>query len=190
MATEFLLKRAARIIESGGIVAYPTEGVFGLGCLPDEGEAVMRILELKGRRIDKGLILIASSLNQLDDYIEPLRGEALSRVTATWPGPHSWIVPARPDVPPWLTGGRDTLAVRVTAETVARTLCELTASPLVSTSANREGRPPARTGLACRCRFGIKVDFYVPGQVGGLGGATPIRDVRDGRTLRGTNSSE
>lgn len=184
MASDFLLKRAAGIINSGGVVAYPTEGVYGLGCLPDEGEAVMRILQLKGRRIDKGLILIASSLEQLDDYIEPLSRGMRSRVTSTWPGPHTWIVPAKPDAPPWLTGGRDTLAVRVTAETIARRLCDLTASPLVSTSANREGRSPARTQLASKYLFGIKVDFYVPGRVGGLGSPTPIRDARDGQIVR------
>ena len=184
MPSNFLLKRAARIIKSGGVVAYPTEAVYGLGCLPDEGDAVMRILRLKGRRLHKGLILIASSLEQLSDYIEPLSRDMRSRVGATWPGPHTWIVPAKRDVPPWLTGGRDTLAVRITAEAIAGKLCDLSASPLVSTSANRERRPPARTMLASQCRFGLQVDYYVPGPVGGHSGPTPIRHVCDGRILR------
>lgn len=184
MVSDFLLKRAAQVIRAGGVVAYPTEGVYGLGCLPEDGDAVMRILRLKGRSMGKGLILIASKLEQLDEYIEPLSGGMRSRVTSTWPGPHTWIVPARPDVPPWLTGGRDTLAVRVTAETPAGRLCELSDAPLVSTSANREGHTPARTRLACMCRFGIQVDYYVPGRVGDLGSPTPIQDARDGQTVR------
>lgn len=188
MPSDFLIKQAARILAGGGIVAYPTEGVYGLGCLPDDGEAVLRLLALKDRRLELGLILIAESPAQLDDYILPLKGAVRKRVLATWPGPCTWIVPAQDDAPPWLTGGRSTIAVRVTAEQTARKLCAYADSALVSTSANRHGHPPARTRLAAICRFGSDVDYVLPGAVGVLAGPTEIRDATTGQVLRAASN--
>lgn len=175
---------AARIIHGGGIVAYPTEGVFGLGCDPLHRAAVERILKLKGRSVDKGLILIAADFAQLQPYLLPLTAPVRARLEATWPGPVTWLLPARADVPRWLRGRHDTLAVRVTAHPVAACLCQTAGYALISTSANRAGRPPARTSLGVRRSLGAGVDYILPGAVGGRAGPSEIRDGRTGRRLR------
>jgi L-threonylcarbamoyladenylate synthase len=114
--TPFGLREAARVVSRGGVVAYPTEAVFGLGCDPLDPEAVTRILGIKGRNMDKGLILVAADLNALLPYVEPLDAARMTGIRATWPGPNTWLLPARPETPQWLTGAHDTLAVRVTED--------------------------------------------------------------------------
>lgn len=178
------LKCAASILSHGGIVAYPTEAVYGLGCDPDDPVALERLVAAKGRDARKGFILIASSIDQLEPYIQPLDAVVGERLAATWPGPVTWLVPVQPDVLPMLSGGRDTLAVRVTAHPLAAALCEAYGGALVSTSANLSGVPPARTALAVQRMLGERVDFIVHGDVGTLGGPTEIRDARSGAIVR------
>lgn len=178
------LKQAARVIHRGGIVAYPTEGVFGLGCDPLDAAAVFRVLELKGRPVEKGLILIASDFAQLAPYVEALSTAQRRKVFATWPGPVTWLLPARAETPWWLTGEHDTLAVRVTAHPLAAALCQAANGPLVSTSANPAGHRPARSPLAVRRMFGRRVDFILHGATGGRAGPSEIRRL-DGSVVRG-----
>lgn len=178
------LRKALQALTSGGVIAYPTEAVFGLGCDPLNEKAVRRLLALKGRPIAKGLIVIAAHLAQLEPLLIPLDDQLRNRLQATWPGPITWLAPARPKVPGWLRGRHDTLAVRVTAHPVAAALCKLWGGPLVSTSANLGGRPPARTALAVRGRFGRRLDYIVPGVVGGAERPTEIRDLHSGRVIR------
>ncbi len=166
------------------MIAYPTEAVWGLGCLPDCPSAVARIMCLKGRAPEKGFILVAAHLGQLKPWLAPPGRALLARVAPTWPGPVTWLLPAAAACPHWLSGGRDTLAVRVTAHPVARALCLAAGMPLVSTSANPGGRRPARSALAVRRVFGDALDLIVPGATGGLARPTPIRDARTGRLLR------
>ena len=179
------LRLARDLLRRGAVVAYPTEGVFGIGCDPDNGEAVRRVIAVKGRSAGKGLILVAATLEQALRYVRPLDPQRMARVTATWPGPVTWVLPARPGVSPLVTGGRSTVAVRVTAHPVARALCLLFRGALVSTSANASGRPPARTALAVRRALGSRLDALVPGRLGGARGASSIRDGASGRVLRG-----
>jgi hypothetical protein len=113
------LRVAARVLANGGVVAYPTEAVYGLGCDPWDGMAVDRILRIKGRHRAKGLILIAADPAQLLPFVEPLPPGRMTEILATWPGPNTWLLPARPTTPAWLTGRFDTLAVRVTAHPLA-----------------------------------------------------------------------
>jgi len=176
--------RIARIVRAGGVVAYPTEGVFGLGCAADDAVAVARILALKGRGAGLGFIVIGAAFEQVEALLAPLSPTLRARLDATWPGPVTWVVPAHADTPPWLTGGRDTLAVRITAHPPARALCERAGVALVSTSANLHGRPPARTALAVRRIFGRSIDGVLPGACGTLAGPTEIRDLASGRVLR------
>lgn len=183
MSASPLLRRAARTIRRGGVIAYPTEAVYGLGCDPVRRDAVGRILAIKARPAGAGFILIAASPGQLDGWIAPKadeRGRLASRTTA----PVTWIVTAGPKAKRWLTGGRKTVAVRVTAHPVAAALCQAAGMPLVSTSANRHGRPPARTALAARRRLGRTLDMVVPGAVGHLRNPTEIRDARTGAVIR------
>jgi len=171
-------------VKSGGVIAYPTEAVYGLGCDPLEHAAVRRIFAIKQRDQTKGLILIASDMAQLLPFMAGLSGDILSKLKASWPGPVTWVVPAAPALPFWLSGGRSTLAVRVTAHPIASALCRELGMALVSTSANRSGRPPARTALAVRTQLGDGVDEIVAGPVGGLNRPTEIREALTGKVLR------
>lgn len=183
MCSRFQLHQAAGVVQGGGIIAYPTEAVFGLGCDPLNPRAVQRLLALKQRPKHKGLILIAAHYDQLQPFVADLDAKHMDVVQASWPGPVTWLLPAAPDLPDWLSGGRDTLAVRVTAHPIAAGLCRVAGMPLVSTSANLAGRPPARTALQVRLRC-PGVDMIVPGVVGGAPRPSEIRDARSGRLLR------
>ncbi|MDN5848900.1 MAG: Sua5/YciO/YrdC/YwlC family protein, partial [Nitrococcus sp.] len=110
--------------------------------------------------------------------------QAAARMTASWPGPVTWVLPAAAEVPAWLTGNRETIAVRVTAHPIAAALCRAFGGALVSTSANRSGSVPARTALRTRLLFGPRLDAVVPGRVGALDRPTRIIDVRSGAVLR------
>lgn len=178
------IRQAARIVHAGGLIAYPTEAVYGLGCAPLNAAAVQRLLALKQRPMDKGLILIASDLDQLRPFLLPLSAGDEATITATWPGPVTWLLPARAETPRWLRGRHDTLAVRVTAHPLAAALCRQLGHPLVSTSANRSGRPPARSPLGVRRAFGSAVDLILSAPLGGRQRPTTIRDLRTGQTLR------
>jgi L-threonylcarbamoyladenylate synthase len=175
---------ATHILQRGGIVAYPTESVFGLGCNPLNEAAVMRLLALKRRDSSKGLILIAHSFDQLREYTRPIPPDRLTEVQSHWPGPSTWLLPAAPWVPAWLTGRHSTLAMRVTAHPLASALCLQAGMPLVSTSANLSGRPPARSPLQVRLRCGNKFDLLLHGSTSGLAQPTPIRDALTGARLR------
>lgn len=183
MTARFRLERARRVVSSGGLIAYPTEAVYGLGCDPLNADAVSHLLALKRRPLEKGLIIIAADQAQLAPYIRPLDATVQARLDATWPGPVTWILPASDITPHWLTGNRPGLAVRVTAHPLASALCRL-CGPLVSTSANLSGGIPARTALQARLRLGRSVDLVVPGPVGRLRRPTEIRDGRTGEILR------
>jgi L-threonylcarbamoyladenylate synthase len=178
------VKLAARRLRTGGVVAYPTEAVYGLGCDPLDHTAFVRLLALKRRPDAKGVILIAADETQLAPFVTPLSKAATAHLRGSWPGPVTWIVPAASGVPGWLTGGRDTVAVRVTAHPLAAALCRAFGGALVSTSANRTGQPPARTALKVRQLFGNRLDGIVVGPLGGLARPTTIRDARTGSVIR------
>lgn len=187
----------ARCLHAGGVIAYPTEGVFGLGCIVQR-EPVERILALKARPAHKGLILLAAAFDQLAPWLAPVPEPMRSMVQADWPGPVTWLLPAATGTPDWLNGGGRLIAVRVTAHPGARELAIAAKSPLISTSANPSGRPPARSALMVRGYFDVLgcrgvgltsasttgIDLIVPGRLGGLGRPTAIRCWPDGRFLR------
>ncbi len=178
------LQRLRIHFRHGGLIAYPTESCFGLGCDPRNPRAVRRLLRLKARPQAKGLILIAAAARQLHGYIAPL-GEAQRRqVEATWPGPNTWLIPAGPKAGRWLRGKHPALAVRVTAHPGAAALCRVLGSALVSTSANLAGHRPLKTAAACRKAFGEQV-LVVPGRIGGSRKPSTIRDLASGRVIRG-----
>lgn len=182
--TPWQLRQASQILRGGGVIAYPTETVYGLGCDPLHAEAVFEIMHLKQRPIDKGLILIGSRLEHLLTYFEPLDARRMAAIQRTWPGPVTWLLPARPHVPDWLTGGRDTIAVRITSHPVAAAICTAFGGAIVSTSANPAGCPPARNPLQIRRYFGSALDDILSSPVQGRGSASEIRDGRSGRVVR------
>ena len=178
------LRSAVRRLRAGGVIAYATEAVYGLGCEPLDEEAVLRLLAIKKRTPDKGLILLAASCSQLLPFVEYPSAGVMKRVTGTWPGATTWLLPVRPGVPGWLTGRHQTLAVRVTAHPQAAALCELYGGPLVSTSANVSGSPPARNALGVRCGLGNAIDYILPGRVGFERRPSQIRDSITGNLVR------
>lgn len=175
---------AARLLKQGGVIVYPTEAVWGVGCDPQNHKAVMRLLAMKNREWQKGLILIAAHIEQVEPYIEMPSRMAWRRATATWPGASTWVFPATDYCPMWISGERSTVAVRVTAHPLAARLCEEFGGAIVSTSANRAGDPPARSASDARIKLRNRFDLLVPGALGGLDQPTIIRDSANGNILR------
>lgn len=178
---------AIATLKSGGIIAYPTEAVYGLGCDPFNADACRVLIRLKQRDEEKGLILIASSWQQLQPLLKKISPQKEEAIQKTWPGPYTWVFPRTHLVPDWIAGAHDTVAVRVTAHPVASQLCERYGKPIVSTSANLNGQPPARDSLGVYAVFGDAIDYIVPGQVGGLSQPTEIRDAETNAIFRESN---
>lgn len=172
-------------LEDHQVIAYPTEAVFGLGCDPDSEIAVQRLLDLKRRSWQKGLILIAAEFQQLEPYVDAslLSQAQLNTVFSTWPGPVTWVMPTKPGTPQWLTGEFTTLAVRVTEHPLVVELCRRFGKPLVSTSANLSGKPPCRTAQDVFEQFG-KAFPVLEGPIGGRQNPSEIRDALTGSMVR------
>ncbi|MEN8169197.1 MAG: Sua5/YciO/YrdC/YwlC family protein [Pseudomonadota bacterium] len=184
MASPFQIREAARVLHAGGLVAYPTEAVYGLGCDPLNPNAIDRLLQLKQRRWQKGLILIASSIEQLHPFIKPIAPRYQPKLDASWPGPNTWLVPASDTCPEWIRGTHPTVAVRVTAHPLVISLCNTFGSAIVSTSANHAGKKPARAPLAVLRDLGDEVDYCLHGELGGAERPTAIRDLLSDETKR------
>lgn len=181
--SDFKTRNAVRHLKAGEVIAYPTEAVYGLGCDPLNENAVMSLLDIKQRPVDKGLILIASSLQQLRPYLI-LNQAMIERVMPTWPGPVTWVIPAQPWVPVWLTGAHESLAVRITDHPIARGLCDRYGGPIVSTSANASTRPAIKQARKLVQAFSGSGIFILHGPVGGLKQETAIYDAVSGNRLR------
>ncbi|AFJ45454.1 L-threonylcarbamoyladenylate synthase type 1 TsaC [Shimwellia blattae] len=182
---ETRLSEIVRVLNNKEVIAYPTEAVFGVGCDPDSEQAVMRLLALKQRPVEKGLILIAASFEQLKPYIDDsmLTAAQRSAIFDCWPGPVTFVFPARPSTPRWLTGRFDSLAVRVTNHPLVIELCQAFGKPLVSTSANLTGQPPCRTTAEVIAQFGEHFPV-LDGATGGRQNPSEIRDALTGEQFR------
>jgi len=170
-------------LNKGGVIAYPTEAVFGLGCMPLFQDSVFRILQLKHRAVEKGLILVASSIEQLEDYVHFENLSRIDQIRDSWPGPVTWLIPAKKKTPVWLTGSHKTLAVRVSAHPIVNALCrEL--GPIVSTSANPAGSEPAISTQEVLSYFGEELDYVIPADIRNNLSPTEIRDAQNGNIIR------
>jgi len=180
------LAEAITALRTGGVIAYPTEGVWGLGCDPRNEAAVLRLLAIKQRTLDKGLILVAAQLEQLRPFLDiaALPADRLAEVLATWPGPHTWVLPAAAATPRWITGTHDSVAMRISAHPQVVSLCNAFGGALVSTSANLAGQPAPSAREALDPALVGLVDGVTEGETGGLSSPTGIRDALSGRTLR------
>ena len=183
---ELTLDAAVLALRAGGLIAYPTEAVWGLGCDPSQDRAVQTLLRLKQRPEAKGMILVAAELEQLHGWarLDTLPDARQREVLASWPGANTWILPAGPLAPSWVTGEHSGLAVRISAHPVVAALCRAWGGPLVSTSANLAGEPPARTRQALDPRLLPELSGWLAGETGGLAQPTPIRDALSGNVLR------
>lgn len=177
------MQQVAGIIRAGGVIAYPTEAVWGLGCDPWNDQAVERLLEIKQRPQSKGLILVAADIEQFDFLFDLFPSTWLQRMQATWPGPTTWLVPHQNRLPEWVTGDHDTVALRVSDHPLVRQLCRYS-GPLVSTSANPSGHPPARSRLRIEQYFHDQLDAVVNGRLGGRRNPSQIRDLASNQVMR------
>lgn len=175
---------AARQIRRGGVVAYPTEAVWGLGCDPFNQEAVERILELKRRPIEKGVILLAATMDMFAPLLEGLDDLQRQRLKNTWPGPHTWLVPHHGLVPPWISGQFSSVALRVTNHPVAAALSRAYGGAIVSTSCNPAGEPPARDIYHVHRYFRGELEAITNGTVGANANPSEIRDLITGQLIR------
>lgn len=174
--------------EAGGVIAYPTEAVFGLGCDPDNQAAVEKLLEIKQRPKAKGLILLAAEFSQLLPYIEEsnIPQDKLSEILSRWPNGITQVLPKSKLTPDWLSGQFDTIAVRVTDHPDIVALCEKTQKPIVSTSANLTGKPPAQTWQEVEQDQALfsQIDFLVKGKTLGFTQPSTIIDAFTGEKFR------
>ena len=177
------LHHAVHALGAGGVIAYPTEAVWGLGCDPFNEQAVRRVLALKQRSEAKGLIIIAADIAQIEPWLQELNEAQKAEVLRTWPGPYTWVVPAE-SAPSWLRGQHASLALRVSAHPGVQALCRAWGGPLVSTSANLSGQPPAQDIHELRQQFGDGLAYILPGALGGDAKPSEIRDAVSGAVLR------
>lgn len=180
------LIKAAECIKQGGVVIAPTEGLYGISCLASNDKAVERVIKVKERSSAKGLIVAISSFEMAKDLIDfsKLSAKRIDFMLSKWPGPHTFIVPAAKNVSAFVTGGRDTIALRFTAFPTLQRLCELSGGPLISSSANISGYPPLTTINDLHAVFGDKVDFILDLPCQGLKGPSSIHDALTGKLLR------
>ena len=178
------VQAAAALLRTGGVLAYPTEGVYGLGCDPDDHEAFEKIFAMKRRPSEQGVLLIAADFEQVRGWIGAAPESAFVRANAIWPGAHTFIFPRSPRVPEWVAGGHAGIALRVTAHAPSAALCRAFGGPIVSTSANRHGEPPARSVADVRAIFGDEPDGVLDAPLGGLDKPTPITDAVTGAIIR------
>lgn len=193
----WLLTQAVASLYRGQIIAYPTEAVWGLGCDPFNVSAVNRLLAIKNRPIEKGLILVAANLQQIAPLLYPLnekqRAQLMESVEVSTDDKNlgfqnqratTWLIPSQGLVPQWITGDHDTVAIRISRHPVVNALCLAFGGMIVSTSANPRSLRPAVNQLAARRYFGKRIDTYVTGTVGSATQPSIIRDLTTGRVLR------
>ncbi|MEH6576234.1 MAG: Sua5/YciO/YrdC/YwlC family protein [Amphritea sp.] len=179
------IRQAARAMHQGGVIAYPTEAVWGLGCDPFNETAVKHLLQIKRRPMHKGLILVAANLQQIEPLLRNLNPADRARVTSSWPGPVTWILPDPANlVPHWVKGNHSSVAVRVSNHYLVKSLCEEFGSMIVSTSANFSSRCPARDKLKVSIHFGKKVSAIVPGKLGNQDRPTQILSLDSNAPIR------
>jgi L-threonylcarbamoyladenylate synthase len=178
------ISQAAHCLRAGEVIAYPTEAVFGLGCVPANRTATTALLALKTRPAEAGLILIADVFDRFEPYIKPINAEQKERALATWPGPVTWLFPRAEAVPDWLAGKHETIALRITAHPVCRALCAAFGSAIVSTSANPRQGVPARSAGEVEAYFGSALCGTVAGELGDKNRPSEIRDLVTGRVVR------
>ena len=181
---DFRMRQCVHALEAGGVIACATESVWGLSCDPWVETAVERILLLKQRPPDKGLILVAGDEAQLEFLLADLPQPLRSKMRMSWPGPNTWLVPHHDRIPELVRGRFSSVAVRVSGHPRVRQLCRAFGGPLVSTSANRAGAPPAKTRFDVLRAFGQALDDVLPGNVGGVARPSTIRDVFTDEVVR------
>lgn len=178
------IDKAVNHLVKGGVIAYPTEHCFGLGCDPLNEDAVHRILAIKQRNVAQGLILIAASIDHVEQYACLQEAPLVKKVESTWPGPNTWLLPKQTNTPAWLSGEHQSIAMRVTAHSLGQKLCQQFGGAIVSTSANRHGQPALLSAAQVEQEMGGELDYIIAADVGGDAHPSIIRDAITGEQLR------
>lgn len=185
VSSEFMqskIKQAVKVLRQGGIILYPTEGVYGLGCDPFNETAVLRLLKIKRRNINKGLILIAANWQQVKNLLKINLDKCAASKKSNYPT--TWVFPATKKAPRWVTGKFNSIAIRVTTHPTAKKICQKFGGSIVSTSANLTKKAPVKNPNQVDRDIICNVDFVVRGRVGNLGKPTRICDVATGDFFR------
>jgi L-threonylcarbamoyladenylate synthase len=173
------IERAADVIRRGGVVAFPTDTLYGLAADPFNADAVRRIFDVKGRSGDRGLPLVAADTAQVERSIGSLSPTASRLASRFWPGPLTLLLPAPASLDADVTGQTGRVGVRVPAHPVARQLCEAAGSVLIATSANVSGQPATNDPEDVAAALSLRIDALL--DVGKTPGGAPstIVDVLD-----------
>jgi len=178
------IHHAVQVLKEGGIIAYPTEAVYGLGCLPDKVKAIKHLLKLKQRPVEKGLILLAAEFSQLEPYIAPLDKEVQQKILSSWPGPVTWVVPTSAQTSSLIRGKFQTVAIRISAHPIVRQLCRQCQSAIISTSANITGQEMSYSALDVHSHFKDQLDYILDGKLGESDKPTIIKDALTDEVIR------
>ncbi|MDF1654087.1 MAG: L-threonylcarbamoyladenylate synthase [Coxiellaceae bacterium] len=175
---------AVDCLHRGELIAYPTEAVYGLGCDPWNQTAIQSLCELKQRDINKGLILVAADWSQVEPLIKPLTTDVLQRINQTWPGHVTWLLPANENIPPWIRGQYDSVAIRISDHPVVHALCQAFAKPIVSTSANRNQQAELKSAKQVEQQFGSQLGAIIDAPLGDATQPSSIRDAISNTVIR------
>ena len=178
----FHLQQAVINLKAGGVIAYPTEGVWGLGCLWKDENAINEILRLKQRPLEKGMIVLCSQLSDIEAHLLPLTAEQIEQIEQDCPHPITWILPCKLSVPESVRGQHSSIAVRFSRHPQVKALCEKV-GPIISTSANPSGQVAAMSVLEVRQYFQHQLSYILPGALGGYSKPSEIRTL-DGQRVR------
>lgn len=186
MEKEHKVSAELSALQKGGLVVYPTEAVWGIGCDPRNEQAVMSLLAAKQRPVEKGLILIAAEYSQILPYIDETKiaTERKQQILESWPGAYTWLLPVAEGTPDWITGGSELVAVRVTAHPTVIRMCNEFGGAIISTSANVTGTPTEHLLENVKQVFGTQVDVYVDEALGGNTQASTITNSLTGEVIR------
>ncbi len=176
--------QASQILQSSGVIAYPTETVWGIGCDPSNSSALNRVINLKQRDAHKGLILIAGDIKQFDFLLHDLPIEQKIKLQNSWPGAVTWLVPHKNRVHPLVHGQFSTVAIRVSSHKMVRDLCAQFNGPIVSTSANLAGQATIQNAIQAMKFLGHDLDFVLQGPLGAASAPSRIIDLQTGRIIR------
>jgi L-threonylcarbamoyladenylate synthase len=175
-------QQAVTSLETGGVIAYPTEGVWGLGCVWTDEAAIKEILRLKQRPLEKGMIVLCSQLSDIESFLLPLTPQNIAQIRKNYPHPVTWILPCKLSVSESVRGQHHSIAVRFSRHPQVKALCD-EVGPIISTSANPTGEAAAMTIDEVRRYFQDQLSFILPGKLGGYSKPSEIRTL-DGQRVR------
>lgn len=186
MQLQLTTKEASTILQNDGVIAYPTETVWGFGCLANKPSALRKLLAIKNRSADKGLILLGNSLDMFNDFVDFSKLSASQIETLLKPPltPTSWLVPAKENVSLLVRGRHSSIAIRFATNPSCKELIAELNTPIVSTSANQDGLPICKIKEEIRFLFDKQLDGILEGDVGCRNTPSQIIDLLTKKVIR------